>query len=69
MSAHLHPCDGCQVGVACDGELAENPDGWPDVICRAVHRPNGETAEVWCENCRVDEFSEERRREEAQGEP
>ncbi len=48
---HTHPCDRCQAKVECSGELSRNYDGWPEVICSAVHRPSGRMERVLCEDC------------------
>jgi hypothetical protein len=53
--SHHHPCQvpGCEWPVDCDGELARNPDGAPETVCRTFHLPNGAVNEDWqCEACR-----------------
>lgn len=45
---HTHVCEKCQTKFSCDGDLEENYDGWPEVVCAIFH--------VWgqtdCEDCR-----------------
>jgi hypothetical protein len=58
---HTHKCIGCGVPVLCFGSTSANVDGWPPVMCSAVHLPNGEVVEVRCEACAelVDRCDEE----------
>jgi hypothetical protein len=48
---HSHPCAACRNPVECDGELEQNYDGWPEVICPAYHQTNGTIADLFCEKC------------------
>lgn len=55
---HSHPCkfqpNGCTGLVPCDGELARNVDGHPEVICRAFHNADGTTDAQSCYTCEDD---------------
>ena len=54
MSArpHSHPCAHCKTPVECGGELEQNHDGWPEVICRIFHREPG--PDFLCESCALE---------------
>lgn len=47
---HQHPCAtaGCPRVVVCHGELVENYDGWPEVICAVYHE---QQIRPLCETC------------------
>lgn len=49
--AHTHKCTDCGTPVDCEGTLERNHDGFPAVICTAIHRPGGWTDPVRCEGC------------------
>jgi hypothetical protein len=49
---HTHPCSHCKTPIDCDGELVQNYDGWPEVIC-AIYHVDG--VEMVCEACLRDE--------------
>lgn len=49
--SHLHPCGQCGVLVPCAGELVENYDGWPEVMCRAYHQEGADRSTFRCEAC------------------
>lgn len=46
--SHEHPCERCGVGVDCTGDLENNVDGWPDVVCLHFEQHR---AECLCEDC------------------
>jgi hypothetical protein len=49
---HHHPCQMCGAKTECSGELEENYDGEPPIICVEFHLPNGETdLDFRCETC------------------
>ena len=48
---HFHPCSTCPSVVPCHGEWERNYDGFPEAICPNYHLPNGEVAELQCEEC------------------
>lgn len=49
---HFHPCSTCTGMVPCDGEWDRNDDaGEWEAICPDYHLPNGEVAEIQCDNC------------------
>lgn len=49
---HTHPCSHCKTPVECDGELVQNYDGWPEVVCVIYHVDGVEMA---CDDCLRDE--------------
>ena len=61
MKSHTHKCERCTTPFRCDGELLQNPDGWPDVICTHYHEGGAQHHEwrqceecaltAWCESC------------------
>ena len=44
---HNHKCQRCHLKYLCDGELEENYDGWPEVICYTYHVAGRD----WCAAC------------------
>jgi hypothetical protein len=48
---HTHPCAVCGKPVDCDGELAENHDGFPAVICLSYHLDSAEPTGWWSCSC------------------
>ena len=49
--AHTHPCAHCRTPVDCPGDLERNYDGWPEVICTFIHRADGTTVSLLCQDC------------------
>lgn len=47
---HSHPCQHCHVQTDCDGDLEQNYDGWPEVICVQFDTQNH--ADFLCVECR-----------------
>jgi hypothetical protein len=47
---HSHPCRSCGAKVPCSGDLIQNYDGFPEVICSEYHeryrRPDCEACEA-----------------------
>jgi len=35
--AHTHHCNECGKPYLCEGEQFQNPDGWPETVCRVFH--------------------------------
>lgn len=46
---HTHPCQNCGEPVDCEGDLEENYDGYPEVVCRAYHVYGG--CHILCPEC------------------
>jgi len=46
-TTHTHPCQECGQRFVCDGELFQNYDGWPEVVCQAFHVSHRNV----CETC------------------
>lgn len=53
-ATHTHPCSHCKTPVECYGNLEENDDGFPTVICRGYHQSGGTLARILCEDCATD---------------
>ena len=50
--AHTHPCQSCGAWTICPGDLVQNPDGFPEIICPAFHLDGGGiNPEFCCEDC------------------
>lgn len=53
VGPHNHPCGTCGTKTECCGELADNYDGEPWVICMEYHQTDGTIAEFICEGCEL----------------
>jgi hypothetical protein len=49
--SHHHPCDRCQVPIACTGTLERNWDGFPETICMYYHTALSVRLPWLCETC------------------
>jgi len=34
---HHHPCQRCKAKTECFGQLEDNYDGWPEIVCLEFH--------------------------------
>jgi hypothetical protein len=57
---HTHPCatPDCNARLECDGELLDNFDGHPEVVCDLFHRCDGTTAVIHCDTCEAQRDAE-----------
>ena len=54
---HHHPCQDCAAKTPCDGSLADNYDGSPEIVCDDFHLIDGRlNPDFICEAC---EFARE----------
>lgn len=52
VPVHHHPCQDCGAKTECGGTWEENYDGFPEVICREWHQPNGTiNSDFVCDDC------------------
>jgi hypothetical protein len=52
MMRHFHACQDCGTKTPCSGELADNYDGEPAIICLDFHQLNGTVdSDFICERC------------------
>lgn len=52
VGPHYHRCADCQAKTECCGQLADNFDGSPEIICEEYHLISGGTnPDFICEGC------------------
>lgn len=57
---HTHTCQTCHHLYPCHGELEQNVDGWPEVICDVYHLCEHVPGARQCQEC-YEKDADERR--------